>query len=202
MDTPGKTRLKQARRAANEAALASRILALPEKRYGAIVADPGWSFETYSDKGKDRSAENHYACQSLQDICALPVRDIAARDCVLFLWTTAPFLEHAFTVIRAWGFSYKSNFVWVKQGNAATGYWSRGRHEHLLVATRGNIPAPAPGTQSGSVIEAPKGAHSVKPVEALIMIESYFPSLPKIELHCRGAARPGWDAWGAEVVRC
>jgi N6-adenosine-specific RNA methylase IME4 len=194
-----RTQLKQAKRAAKEAALAAKQLALPDKRYGVILADPGWSFKTYSDKGKDRSAENHYACESLQEICALQVRDIAARDCVLFLWTTAPFLEQAFTVIRAWGFSYKSNFVWVKAGNAATGYWNRGRHEHLLVATRGRLPAPAPGTQWPSVIEAPKGAHSVKPVEALKMIEHYFPNLPKIELHCRGPARAGWHAWGAEA---
>jgi N6-adenosine-specific RNA methylase IME4 len=197
--TESRTESKKRARAEKEQALAARQLALPDKRYGVIVADPAWAFQTYSDKGKDRSAENHYACQSVQAICALPVSTIAAKDCVLFLWTTAPFLEQALTVVVAWGFKYKSNVVWAKIGNAATGFWTRGPHEHLLIATRGAIPAPAPGTQWDSLLEAPKGRHSVKLTRALEMIESYFPNLPKIELHRRGPARQGWDSWGLEA---
>jgi N6-adenosine-specific RNA methylase IME4 len=79
------------------------------------------------------------------------------------------------------------------------GYWFRSNHELLLVGTRGNIPAPAPGMQWRSVIDAPVGAHSAKPEVVLEMIEEYFPTLPKIELNRRGPARPGWDAWGNEV---
>jgi N6-adenosine-specific RNA methylase IME4 len=127
------------------------------------------------------------------------VSSIAAKDCVLFLWVTVPFLEHAFAVMKAWGFTYKSSYVWVKIGNPATGYWNKGAHELLLIGTRGHVPAPAPGTQWSSVIEAEKGAHSVKPGKALEMIESYYPNLPKIELHRRGLARAGWDAWRNEV---
>lgn len=67
-----------------------------------------------------------------------------------------------------------------------------------MVGTRGNIPAPAPGTQWRSVIEAPRGRHSEKPEKAYELIESYFPNLPKIELNAR-KARPGWDAWGFEA---
>ncbi len=102
--------------------------------------------------------------------------------------------------MRPWGFTYKSHYAWVKIGNAATGYWSRGKHELLLIGTHGDIPAPAPGTQWESVIEAKKGAHSVKPEAALEMIENYYPNLPKIELHRRGPARTGWDAWGNEAI--
>ena len=74
-------------------------------------------------------------------------------------------------------------------GNAAHGYWNRSKHEILLIGVQGKPPAPAPGTQWESVIEAAKGAHSVKPEKALEMIESYFPNLPKIELHRRSRKR-------------
>jgi N6-adenosine-specific RNA methylase IME4 len=162
---------------AKEAALAARQLALPNKVYGVIVADPPWRFEPYSrESGLDRSADNHYPTSGVEDIAALPVANIAAHDCVLFLWATAPCLEFALAVMKAWGFAYKSQYIWVKN-RIGTGYWSRNKHEILLVGTRGHIPAPAPGTQWASVIEAPVGAHSVKPDKALEMIESYFPHL-------------------------
>jgi N6-adenosine-specific RNA methylase IME4 len=79
------------------------------------------------------------------------------------------------------------------------GYWVRSRHELLLIATRGSIPAPAMGTQWSSVIFAPVREHSRKPDEAYDLIEAYFPSLPKIELFGRGKARAGWDIWGNEA---
>jgi N6-adenosine-specific RNA methylase IME4 len=99
--------------------------------------------------------------------------------------------------MEAWGFSYKSQIVWVKN-RIGTGYWFRSQHELLLVGTRGHIPAPAMGTQVPSVIEAPVGRHSEKPSVFYEVIERYFPTLPKIELYARGA-RPGWDVWGLEA---
>ena len=80
-----------------------------------------------------------------------------------------------------------------------TGYWFRNCHELLLVGTRGNVPAPLPGTQENSIITALIGEHSVKPDVILEMIESWFPTLPKIELNRRGAPREGWAAWGNEA---
>jgi N6-adenosine-specific RNA methylase IME4 len=81
-----------------------------------------------------------------------------------------------------------------------TGYWSRNKHELLLIGTRGHVPAPSPGAQWPSVIEAPVREHSRKPDQVYELIEAYFPTLPKIELHARGAvARPGWDVWGLEA---
>jgi N6-adenosine-specific RNA methylase IME4 len=193
------TQIKQARRAAKEAALAAKQLALPDRRYGVVVADPPWRWEPYSrETGMDRAADNHYSTSGVEAIAALPVSNIAADDCVLFLWATVPCLEYALAVMKAWGFAYKSQFVWVKN-KIGLGFWNRNKHELLLIGTRGHIPAPAPGTQWPSVIDADVGAHSVKPEAALEMIEHYYPNLPKIELHRRGSARPGWDAWGAEV---
>jgi N6-adenosine-specific RNA methylase IME4 len=171
------TQIKQAKREAREIALAAKQLALPDKRYGVIVADPPWRWESYSrETGMDRAADNHYPTSGVDEIAALPVPTIAHDDCVLFLWATVPCLEFALAVMKAWGFAYKSQFVWVKD-RIGLGFWSRNKHEILLVGTRGHIPAPAPGTQWASVIEAPVGAHSVKPDKALEMIESYFPHL-------------------------
>jgi N6-adenosine-specific RNA methylase IME4 len=107
-------------------------------------------------------------------------------------------LPQALDVMTNWGFTYKTSFVWSKD-RIGTGYWNRNKHEYLLVGTRGKIPAPAPGTQWDSVIEAPNGKHSEKPEASLKMVEAYFPSLPKIELNRRGSPREGWDAWGNEV---
>jgi N6-adenosine-specific RNA methylase IME4 len=101
--------------------------------------------------------------------------------------------------MAAWGFEYKSHFAWGKNRDG-TGYWNRNTHELLLIGTRGNIPAPAPGTQFHSLIMQPVREHSAKPERFLDIIEIYFPNLPKIELNRRGPPRAGWDAWGNEAV--
>lgn len=195
---------KKERRTLREAALAGKIEALPERRYGVIYADPEWRFEPYSrDTGMDRAPDNHYPTSPTADIIARDVASIAADDCALFLWATAPMLLDALVVLSAWGFSYVTHAVWAKQrtGKArGSGYWFTGEHEILLLGTRGHVPAPAPGTQFPSVLVAPVGEHSEKPEIALKAIEAYFPNLPKIELNRRGPARPGWDAWGNEAV--
>lgn len=198
---------KKERRADREAALGEKIArgnddlaraAVSGKRYGVILADPEWRFEPFSrESGMDRAADNHYPTSPTEVIAARPVGEIAARDCVLFLWATAPMLPDALHVMAAWGFTYRSHQIWRKD-RPGTGYWFVSEHELLLVGTRGDVPCPAPGTQARSVIEAPVGAHSEKPAFAHEMIERLFPNLPKIELNAR-AAREGWDRWGAEA---
>jgi N6-adenosine-specific RNA methylase IME4 len=195
---------KKGARAVREASLAARIeaanaaLAAPGgARYGVILADPEWQFDVWSPGGMDRAADNLYPTSTIEAIKARPVANLAARDCVLFLWATVPMLPAALEVMAAWGFTYRSHAIWLKD-RIGTGYWFRNRHELLLVGTRGEIPAPAMGTQSASVIEAPVGPHSAKPGAVHAMIEAYFPTLPKIELNAR-AARPGWALWGAEA---
>jgi N6-adenosine-specific RNA methylase IME4 len=197
---PGKlkTVAKQVGRADKEKRLAQKQRALPLEQFNVILADPAWRFEPYSrETGMDRAADNHYPTQETPEIMALPVGTLAASDCVLFLWATPAMLCEALRVMRFWGFEYKSNYDWRKQ-KAGTGYWSRNRHEHLLIGTRGNIPAPAPGTQWDSVIDAPAGQHSEKPDAVYEMIEQYYPNVPKIELNAR-RARTGWAAWGNEA---
>lgn len=192
---------KKDRRAAKERSLGERQAALPEKRYGVILADPEWKHTTWSPAGMQKSADNHYPTTGTDEICARPVGKIAARDCVLFLWAVVPMLPDALRVMEAWGFTYRSSAVWRKLRpgkQTGMGYWFRIDHELLLVGTHGDIPAPAPGMQFNSVIEAPAQEHSAKPDAVYDLIEAYFPNLPKIELNAR-RRRDGWDVWGLEA---
>ena len=195
---------KAERRAQRERDLSAKILALPEKKYGVVLEDYEWDHETWSERGKDRHASNHYStsadAHTAEEIVARTKErfDCAADDCVLFMWVTSPFLDVAMDVLRLRGFTYKTTIMWDKVVDG-TGYWFRNRHEQMLIGTRGNVPAPAPGTQWSSVIVERKRGHSVKPEQSYQMIEQYFPNVPKIELNCRGKPRPGWDAWGNEV---
>ena len=86
------------------------------KKYQIIYADPPWSYKVYSKKGMGRSAESHYPTMNIEDICAFPVGDLADKDCALFLWVTIPCLLEGLSVLKAWGFTYKTvGFVWVKK---------------------------------------------------------------------------------------
>jgi N6-adenosine-specific RNA methylase IME4 len=189
---------KKQRRVEREIELAANIIALPEKRYGVIYADPEWRFEPWSrETGMDRAADNHYPTSELQTIKNRSVNELAANNCVLFMWATAPMLVDAIEVMESWGFDYTTQIIWGKD-RIGTGYWFRNKHEILLVGIKGEIPAPAPGTQVNSIIEASVGRHSEKPEVFYEVIESYFPNVPKIELNAR-QRRIGWDAWGLEA---
>lgn len=163
-------------------------------KYPVIYADPPWRYELPPMGGSNRSIENHYPTMSLEEICALPVKDLATDDAILYLWATSPKLAECLKVIEAWGFEYRTNFVWVKD-KIGMGYHNRNQHELLLVCKRGDIPPPPVNVRVSSVVNAERSDHSVKPLEFYTMIESFYPSLPKIELFCR-KPRDGWAAWG------
>jgi N6-adenosine-specific RNA methylase IME4/ParB-like chromosome segregation protein Spo0J len=192
--------VKKARRAQRERELADATRreadALGTKLYNVIYADPPWQFEPYSrDTGMDRAADNHYPTMTVDEIGNIGVP--AAADCVLFLWVTVPFLEHGFTVIKKWGFDYKSACAWHKP-IPATGFWFRNQLELQLVGMRGSMPAPAPGEQPPQVLTEPAGKHSEKPAAFAEMIEAMFPNVPKLEMFAR-SSRLGFDTWGNEV---
>jgi N6-adenosine-specific RNA methylase IME4 len=157
-----------------------------------LYADPPWRYEHVETES--RAIENQYPTMALDEICALPAADVATSDAVLFLWSTSPKLAEAMRVIEAWGFTYRTCAVWVKD-KIGMGYYYRQRHELLLVATCGNPPTPAPADRPDSVIEAPRGKHSSKPVAFAETIERMYPTLPKLELFSR-EPREGWKAWG------
>ena len=161
-------------------------------RFPVIYADPPWRYEHV--KTDSRAIENQYPTMDLEAICALPVRDIATDDAVLFVWATSPKLAEAMRVIEAWGFSYRTCAAWVKN-KIGMGYYFRQRHELLLVATRGALPVPQPSNRQDSVVEAPVGEHSAKPAIFAELIERMYPEHKRIELFCR-SPRPGWEAWG------
>jgi N6-adenosine-specific RNA methylase IME4 len=192
--------VKQSRRSHREAGLAAATekasKALGTKLYSVISADPPWRFEPRSrDTGMDRSADNHFPTMTVERICEMKVP--AADDAVLFLWATVPMLPEALDVMKAWGFTYRSHCVW-KKDRVGMGFWFRNIHELLLVGTRGAIPAPAPGTQYLSVIEAAVRKHSEKPDVFAEMIKELFPSSPALEMFARNPRR-GWEVWGNEV---
>ncbi len=172
--------------------------ALPQDRtYPIILADPPWPYEHNAFGCWTLDVEEHYPTMELEDICAMPVIELAAPNALLFLWSPTPKLEEAMAVIRAWGFNYRTGLVWIKQ-RTGTGQYLRQRHEHLLIARRGEFPTPEPANRPDSVIEAPRREHSRKPDEAYELIERMYPDLPKIELFAR-TARAGWTAWGNEA---
>lgn len=171
--------------------------------YAAILADPPWQFQTWSDLGKGRAPERHYrsGAMSTTEIMAMPVRDLAAADCVLFLWVTWPTIRLAFNVIDAWGFAYKTlAFDWIKTGrngrpSFGLGYWTRSNSEPVLLATRGH-PKRVHADVS-QIILAERREHSRKPDCIHDRIERLVDG-PYLELFARGR-RAGWDAWGDEV---
>lgn len=167
------------------------------RRYPVIYADPPWRYE-YAET-ENRAIENQYPTMDADAIAAMPVADLANDDAILFLWATSPKLVEAMQVIEGWGFTYRTCMVWVKD-RVGMGYYARQRHELLLIATRGSIPAPAPADRPDSVIEAPRGEHSAKPAYVYGLIEAMYPGLARIELFAR-SAHPGWDRWGNQAGR-
>lgn len=179
------------------------------KKYQIIYADPPWS---YNDKlGTDRATmggyDKYYKGMSLEDICALPVKEITEKDAILFLWVTMPMLPNAFKVIEAWGFEHKTTaFTWIKlnpnnpKANTVfkgVGRWVQGNAELVLLATKGK---PKRVSKSVSqVVMTPRQAHSVKPDEVRQRIVQLMGDVPRIELFARQKVE-GWDVWGNQIT--
>lgn len=175
---------------------------LPSGPFACILADPPWRFETYD--GEDSvptQGDDPYVTMTLDDMCALPVGDVAAADCALFMWVVGSNLEDAFTLGRAWGFTYKTDaFVWVKSKLGGwpvvgMGYWTRKQTETCLLFTRGSPKRLAKGVEQ--LIHCPRGAHSAKPDHQYEAIEALVGG-PYLELFAR-TRRIGWSSWGNEV---
>jgi N6-adenosine-specific RNA methylase IME4 len=177
-----------------------RELQLPSDKYRIIYADPPWN---YSDKlSADLSnhyggAEKHYPCMTIEQLCAMDVKSIADDDAVLFLWVTSPLLEECFYVIKAWGFKYKTSFVWDKVKHNM-GHYNSVRHEFLLVCTRGSCtPENVKLFDSVQTIER-TDKHSQKPEEFREIINTLYPSGRRIELFAREQSG-GWEVYGNQL---
>lgn len=171
-----------------------KTAALPGKKYRVIYADPPWS---YGNTQPDYHTEqrDHYPVMTLAEICALPVRDLAEENAVLFLWVTSPILEESFAVIRAWGFQYKTSFVWDKVKHNM-GHYNSVRHEFLLVCVRGSC-QPDVAKLFDSVQTIERTRHSEKPEAFREIIDTIYSHGRRVELFARKASK-NWDRWGNE----
>lgn len=173
----------------------------PPGPYSIILADPPWQYRDKALAG-NRGAECKYKVMDLDDIKALPVSTISAKDCVLFMWVTMPKLNECFEVIESWGFKFKTNaFTWIKMNkNKPTpfmgmGSWTRANAEICLLAIKGKPKRISAAVHS--VIMSPIEGHSKKPDESRDRIVKLCGNLPRIELFARQKV-DGWDGWGNE----
>src|SRR5208283_1524847 len=162
---------------------------LPEQRYEVLVVDPPWEYRLRHDQGDRRNAIL-YPTMPTEEIKAIPIQQLSAKDSILWLWSTNSHLPDALQIAKEWGFEYKVLLTWVKN-RIGTGYWLRGRTEHCIMAIKGH-PIVNLRNQS-TVLHAPIRAHSQKPDEFYRLVETLCPGR-KIELFAR-ENRDGWDTW-------
>ena len=175
---------------------------LPAGKYRILYADPPWKYSEQgltgvSNKDEYGDVKKHYKQKSTEELCEMNVKELADDNAVLFLWVTSPFLEKSFKIIEAWGFEYKSSFIWDKVKHNF-GYYNSVRHELLLICTKGSCtPDVKELFDSVQVIER-TSKHSEKPEEFRKIIDTIYPKGKRIELFARKKVT-GWDMWGNEV---
>jgi len=195
----GDKSIAQVRREKRKAEALANATHLPSEKYRVLYADPPWRYDDKCDAGAIQAggAEKHYPAMSIADLCALSIADLCDDDAVLFLWTTSPMLEVAFTVIKAWGFAYKTSFVWDKVKHNM-GHYNSVRHEFLLVCTRGSCTPDVKKLFDSVVVCERSKTHSEKPTIFREMIDTLYPNGRRLELFAR-VRTENWDAWGAEA---
>jgi N6-adenosine-specific RNA methylase IME4 len=190
---------------------------LSRNHYSVILADPPWAFRTFSGENMTphRCAEDHYRTMELAEMKALPVGDIAARDCALFMWIVGSHLAESIELAAAWGFTFKTDaFYWIKQRlidadqidmfsndiaepRMGFGYWTRKQVEPCWLFTRGSPRRLSKGVRQ-TIIE-PRREHSRKPDETHRRIEALVAG-PYLEMFAR-EGRLGWDVWGNQTSK-
>lgn len=167
------------------------------KKFGTVYADPPWM---YSNQATRSATSGVYKPgewgMPVDELCALPVPDLTAEKAHLHLWTTNAFLPESFKVIEAWGFEYKSLFVWVKPQMGIGNYW-RVSHELLLLGVKGGLTFSDHSQKSWGEFDRKK--HSAKPEQVALNIEKVSPG-PYLEMFAR-RTRDGWTVWGNEIER-
>lgn len=196
LETGAASKPMEAIRQVKAEAMKEHAAVMPTGKYRVLYADPPWS---YGNTQPDYHTEqrDHYPVMSLPDICALPIRELAEENAVLFLWVTSPILEESFQVIRAWGFTYKASFVWDKVKHNM-GHYNSVRHELLLVCVRGSC-QPDVRKLFDSVVTEEREAHSRKPAIFYDIIDTIYPHGKRIELFAR-IRREGWEAYGNDIA--
>ena len=162
-------------------------------KFGTIYADPPWRYQNQGTRG---STDNHYAGDmSVEEICAMPIPALCAERCHLHLWTTNAFLFECPKILEAWGFEFKSTFVWVKPQMGMGNYW-RCSHELMITAIKGGQTALSKAEMSW--IECRRGEHSAKPSQVRERIQRLSPG-PFLELFGR-RKHEGWTVFGNQII--
>lgn len=171
-----------------------------DKQFNIIYADPPWQYW----EGGYKNQSLHYPTMTIEEIKALPVSSIAAKDCILFLWVTFPILCESLDIIQAWGFKYSTcGFVWLKKNKNTdswffgNGSWTRANTELCLIATKGTVTRI--NASISQIIEAPVSEHSEKPLIVRERITDLVGALPRIELFSRNNDNDGWYNWGNKI---
>lgn len=175
-----------------------------KRRYRVIYVDPPWQYDNKANsEGQWGGAAAHYSTMTIDELCNLPVQNLAANDCLLALWHVPVMPKEALRVVQSWGFRFVTmkGFSWHKRtkhglSHFGMGTLSRGNTEDCLFAVRGR-----PKRVSASVrsyIDAPKGKHSEKPAEARNRLVQLMGDVPRVELFAR-CVTPGWDCWGDQL---
>lgn len=176
------------------------------KKYGTIYADPPWQFSNRTGKmAPENKRLNRYSTMKIDDIKNLPVSDVAADKCHLYLWVPNALLPEGLDVMKAWGFSYKTNIIWEKvrkdgmPDGRGVGFYFRNVTEILLFGIKGDKNRTLePGRTQVNLIRSIKREHSRKPDEFISLIEECSPG-PYLELFARGD-RQNWDMWGNQAT--
>lgn len=190
-----KVKKEERRESARESIVQEAIL--PQTKYRVIYADPPWKYgNTMPDYFHEQA--DHYPLMTVADIVAMPIRNLCLPNAVLFLWVTSPILAESFEVIQAWGFTYKSAFIWDKIKHNM-GHYNSVRHELLLIAVRGSCQPDIP-TLFDSVQSIERTEHSRKPDEFRTIIDTLYPHGKRLELFARQTVA-GWDSYGNQIPR-
>lgn len=166
-----------------------------DKKYRIIYADPPWKYGNAMPEYVTEP-QDYYLLMNTEDICAMPIKDITEKDAVLFLWSTSPHLPEALDVAKAWGFTYKTTFIWDKIKHNM-GHYNSVRHEILLVCTKGAC-TPDVKRLFDSVVSEERTEHSKKPNVFREIIETIYTYGNKIELFARESPE-GWDVFGNQT---
>ncbi len=195
---------REAERIVRNSGIAAKVATLPKGKYRVIYADCPWKYnDDRAGLGVIDSAftaaADHYPPMSVSDLCALDIGSLAADDSVLLCWATFPLLPDALEVVRAWGFTYKTAFVWDK-GRGSFGHYHKADAELLLVCTKGSG-TPDLEQRESQIQRFPRAAHSAKPEQWRELIDKLWNLGPRIELFRRGDVPAGWAVWGPEVLQ-
>jgi len=175
---------------------ATAIPEFPKGKYRVIYADPPWGNNGNPLPDRISQASDIYPTMEIDEICSMPVKDIADDNAVLFLWVVSFHLPNAFKIFESWGFTYKSSIIWHKK-HSHWGYYTNISHEILLIATRGSC-TPECEKLFNSVASIKRTRHSEKPNHFREMIDTMYPTGNRIELFARKKYKK-WEAYGNQI---